>query len=181
VNGGSIDLLGAYTLSFPANAVCDPSAEDTQTGYANQDWDAPCTVATRDVPVRAVLKWSNGQLYADFQPALRFAADKRVTISTSVLAGVVQAQNNAGDTYGWSIQYTHGIDQAGSFDALEDASLRTIVLGNSGKIMRRIKHFSGYVTPTGDGYVPCDPSEGNPLCVWVDDDGSFGNGGFSNK
>src|SRR4051812_48193531 len=44
--GASIDLLGAYTLSFPAGAVCDPNAEDTQTGYANHEWDAPCTVAT---------------------------------------------------------------------------------------------------------------------------------------
>lgn len=176
-NGGTIDLLGAYTLSFPAGAVCDPSAEDTQAGYANQDWDAPCTVATEDIAVRAVLKWSNGNLYADFQPALRFVADKKVTISTTVLASTVQAQSDAGDTYGWNIQYTPGIDQAGSFDALNDASLRTIVVASSGKIMRRIKHFSGYVTPTGEGWVPCDPAEGDPLCVWVDDDTGFGGGG----
>ena len=170
-SGGSIDLLGAYTLTFPEGAVCDPNAADTQAGYANHDWDAPCTVATGDIAVRAVLKWSNGQLYADFQPALRFVADKRVTISTSVLAGAVQSQNDSGELQGWNIQYTPGIDQAGSFDALSDASLRTIVVGSTGHVFRRIKHFSGYVTATGDGYVPCDPSEGNPLCVWVDDNG----------
>jgi hypothetical protein len=172
-DGGTINLLDAYTLSFPAGAVCDPNAQDSQAGYASKDWDAACTVATGDIAVRATLKWSNGNLYADFQPALRFAPDKRVTISTSVLAGTVQAQENQGDTYGWSIQYTTGIDQAAAADALGDASLRTVVIGSTGKIMRRIKHFSGYVTPTGEGYVPCDPNAGNPLCVWVDDEGQL--------
>ena len=176
-SGGSIDLLGAYTLTFPEGAVCDPSAEDTQTGYANQDWDAPCTVATGDIAVRAVLKWSDGKLYADFQPALRFVADKRVTISTSLLAGAVQAQNESGEMRGWSIQYTSGIDQPGSFDALDDASLRTVVVGSTGHVFRRIKHFSGYYTTLGSGFVPCDPNEGNPLCVWVDDAGFGGGGG----
>src|ERR1700754_504857 len=66
-NGGTLDLLGAYKLTLPANSVCDPTAEDTQAGYANEDWDAPCAPATSDIPVRAVLKYSNGKLYADFQ------------------------------------------------------------------------------------------------------------------
>src|SRR5579862_9146614 len=47
VAGGSVDLLGMYSLNFPANAVCDPSAQDTQIGYASQAWDAPCTPASR--------------------------------------------------------------------------------------------------------------------------------------
>jgi hypothetical protein len=175
-SGGSIDLLGAYTLTFPEGAVCDPSAADTQTGYANQDWDAPCTVATGDVAVRAVLKWSNGKLYADFQPALRFVADKRVTIGTSLLAGAVQEQNESGEMRGWSIQYTFGIDQVGYFDALNDASLRTVVVGSTGRVYRRIKHFSGYLAHVGEAFVPCDPTEGNPLCVWVDDEGFTGGG-----
>lgn len=174
-SGGSIDLLGAYTLTFPEGAVCDPNAEDTQTGYANQDWDAPCTVATGDVAVRATLKYSNGRLYADFQPALRFAPDKRVTIATSVLAGEVMAQNDAGVKEGWTILYTSGIDQPGTVDALEDPSLRTVVVGSTGKIFRRIKHFSGYFQAIGDGYVPCDPADGSPECIWVDDEG-FGGG-----
>jgi|ERR1043165_7653291 hypothetical protein len=174
-SGGTIDLLGAYTLTFPAGAVCDPNAEDTQTGYANQDWDAPCTPATEDIPVTAVLKYSNGNLYADFQKSLRFVPDKRVIISTSVIAGQVQWQNDIGDTQGWTIQYAPGIDAPGVSDALADPTVRTVVVGSTGTIFRRIKHFSGYVMPTGDGWVPCDPSAGDPTCVWVDDDG-FGKG-----
>src|ERR1044071_7274929 len=74
-NGGKIDLLGAFSLTFPAGAVCDPNAEDTQAGYANKDWDAPCTPASEDILVRAVLKYSGGKLYADFQRSLRFVPD----------------------------------------------------------------------------------------------------------
>jgi hypothetical protein len=170
--GGSVNLLNAYTLNFPAGAVCDPNAQDTQTGYANKQWDAPCTVATGDVAVRATLKWSNGNLYADFSPALRFVPGKVVTIGTNVLAGTVQAQASAGITDGWAIAYASGIEAAASFDAVDDASLRTVVVGSTGRIWRRIKHFSGYMINTAEGYVPCDPNAGDPLCEWVDDDAS---------
>jgi hypothetical protein len=173
-SGGTINLLDAYTLSFPAGAVCDPNAEDTQIGYANKAWDAPCTPATEDIPVRAVLKYSNGRLYADFERSLRFVPDKQVILSTGVMAGQVQWQHDIGDTEGWTIQFAPAIDAAGVSDALSDISVRTVVVGSSGRIYRRVKHFTGYVVTTSEGYVPCDPSEGNPLCVWVDGDTGFG-------
>src|SRR3954471_14605559 len=71
-SGATINLLDAYTLTFPAGAVCDPNAEDTQVGYANKNWDAPCPPATGDIAVTAVLKYTDGKLYVDFQRALRF-------------------------------------------------------------------------------------------------------------
>ena len=174
--GGSVDLLGAFTLTFPAGAVCDPNAEDTQIGYANQDWDAPCTSATEDIPVRAVLKYADGTLYADFQRALRFVPDQQVILSTSVIAGQVQWQNELGITQGWPIQFSPGIGADGISDAIADPSVRTVVVGRTGKVFRRIKHFTGYLIATEGGWAPCDPSEGNPLCVWIDDEG-FGGGG----
>jgi hypothetical protein len=169
-NGGTINILDAYTLKFPANAVCDPNAADTQAGYANQDWDADCTTAIGNIAVRATLKWSNGVLYADFQPALRFVPSKHVTIETTIMAPVVQYYNNAGVSQGWSIGYTTGIEAPAINDALVDPSVRTVITGPTGKISRRIKHFSGYLINTGGGYIPCDPLEGNPLCVWVESD-----------
>jgi hypothetical protein len=169
-NGADINLLDAFTLKVPAGAVCDPNAADTQTGYANKEWDAPCTPASGDVAVRATLKWQNGVLYADFQPALRFVPNKTVTISTLVLASQVQSQNSVGDREGWTIQYMPEIGAAGISDAESDPSLRTVVAGMSGKIFRRIKHFSGYGLFTSEGWVPCDPNLGNPNCVWIPDE-----------
>lgn len=170
-NGGTFNLLDAYTLHVPANAVCDPNAADTQAGYASQAWDSPCTVATGNINVRATLKWTGTRLYVDFQPALRFVPSKTVTLATTLFAPTVQAYDAAGVTEGWSIGYSHGIGQAGVDDALNDPSLRTVIVGSSGKIFRRVKHFSGYLQWTGGGYIPCEPSESNPLCVWVADEG----------
>jgi hypothetical protein len=170
-NGGSINLLDAYTLTFPAGAVCDPDAEDTQTGYANKEWDAPCTPATGDIAVRAVLKYSHGKLYADFQNSLRFVPDKRVILSTNVISGQVQWQNDVGVTQGWTIEYAPGIDSEAVSDALQDPTVRTVIVGATGKIFRRIKHFSGYLVQLGEGWVPCDPTEGDLRCVWVEDEG----------
>lgn len=166
--GGQLNVLGVYTLDFPAGAVCDPTAQDTQTGYANAHWDAPCTPASGDTPIRATVKYSNGNLYVDFQPALRFVPSKTVTISTNVLANVVQYFDQNGVTSGWTIAYSTGIDGQAIPDALTDPTLQTKIYGSSGRIGRQIKHFSGYMVSGSDGnYVPCDPADGNPLCVWV--------------
>src|SRR4051812_42501986 len=170
-SGGTVNLLDAYTLTFAEGAVCDPNAQDTQDGYANKQWDSSCTPATGDIAVRATLKYANGTLYADFQPALRFVPNKRVTIATNVIASQVQWQNDAGDTQGWTIDYAPGIGTDGISDALQDPSVRTIIVGSTGRIFRRVKHFSGYLIHVGEGFVPCDPTEGDPRCTWVDDDG----------
>src|SRR5687768_14801768 len=60
--GTTVNLLGAYALNFPAGSVCDPNAADTKAGYAAAQWDAPCTVATQNINVRATLKWQDGVL-----------------------------------------------------------------------------------------------------------------------
>lgn len=171
VSGGNVNLLDAYSLNFPANAVCDPNATETQVGYANGDWDANCPVATTDINVRATLKWTGTTLYVDFQPALRFVPNKNVTLATTVFAQAVQALDAAGVTQGWSIRFAPAIGAPAIDDALGDPTLRTVIVGSSGKIFRRVKHFSQYLIWTGDAYMPCDPAEGNPLCVWVEDEG----------
>jgi hypothetical protein len=170
--GGSLNILDVYTLDVPAGAVCDPDAADTQTGYANAAWDASCTPANRDIAIRATAKWSNGRLYVDFQPALRFAPGKNVRLSTNAFASTVQYYDNAGVMNAGAINYSPAIDGSAVVDALVDPSVRTVVVGNSGRIFRRIKHFSGYQI-VFDG-TPCDPADGNPSCVWVDDDGGTG-------
>ena len=72
---------------------------------------------------------------------------------------------------GWTIDYAPAIGTDGISDALQDPSVRTIIVGSTGRIFRRIKHFSGYLIHMGEGFVPCDPAEGDPRCTWVDDDG----------
>lgn len=170
-NGGTLNILDVYSLQFPAGSVCDPNASDTKTGYANAQWDAPCTPATGDIAIRATAKWSsNGRLSVDFTPSLRFVPGKEVMLSTALLAPVIQYLRSAGVREGWSINFSPAIEGAGIADALSDSSLRTRVNGSSGVVTRRIKHFTGYFILMGDGTrVPCDPNAGDPLCVWVEE------------
>jgi hypothetical protein len=167
VNGGHISLFNVYDLDVPANAVCDMNAADSQAGYAEAAWDAPCTPATSDVRVTATAKWMNGTLYVDFQPALRFVPSKTVTLSTLVAASVIQSNSDSKD--GFVINYAPSVGSAGVSDALSDPTVVTRVFGSSGKVSRRIKHFSGYMINVGGELVPCDPGLGDPRCVWVDD------------
>jgi hypothetical protein len=168
--GGSINIANVYTLDFPAGAVCDPNAADTQAGYAAQAWDSDCTVATSDVPLHATVKYSQGRLWVDFQPSLRFHPSKHVTLSSSVLAPVIQYYAANGYKLGSLIEFAPSIEGVSVRDADADPSLRTKVNANTGVVSRRVKHFTGYVQWTENGWVPCDPNQGNPNCIWVEDE-----------
>lgn len=169
--GGQVSILGMYTLSFPANSVCDPDAEDSQEGYASKSWDSACTPATEDVAVHATLKWSYDRLWADFAPAIRFVPGHSVTISTDILGPIVRYYGGgSGSAKKWGISYSSSIEGAVSDDSKSDRSLRTRVDANSGRITRRIKHFSGYMIAVGLTVgMPCIPVIADPNCVWVDD------------
>ncbi len=51
-------------------------------------------------------------------------------------------------------------------DYVSDPSLITHIDLTTGRIWRRVKHFSGYSQTNG---LPCDPSPDDPDCIEVDD------------
>lgn len=168
--GGRVSISGMFTLDFPADAVCDPSAQDSKDGYAAAAWDSPCTVATTDVTVQATLQLSHNRLWADFSPSLRFAPGAVVTMSSDLLAPIVRfyADANNGDGSGgasrqWGILFAPAIDALPVDDSKTDASLRTKVDFGTGQISRRIKHFTGYNLVTGTWGCIVQPSD--PYCV----------------
>jgi len=173
--GGSVTILGMYTLDVPANAVCDPNAGDFQAGYAAGDWDAPCTPATGDVAVRVTLQWSHNRLWADFSPSLRFVPSETVTISTNILASGVRYYGrgvdgspgdfSAGRSAKWGILFAHAIGANPVSESRADPSVRSVIDFTTGTISRRIKHFTGYSIFTG---LECVVSPDDPFCV---DDG----------
>jgi hypothetical protein len=172
--GGQVSILGMYTLSFPANSVCVPDAAETTAGYASQSWDADCPAATQDIAVTAKLKWSSGRLWVDFSPAIRFVPSQTVTIQTDILAPLVRYYGASALSNGmarrWGINYTSGIEGPSVDESRTDASLRTVINGSTGRISRRIKHFSGYQIYTGDGWEACIPiGPLDPYCIWVED------------
>jgi hypothetical protein len=169
--GGTVSLLGMYKLSFPANAVCDPNAQDSRDGYAAAAWDSPCTLLSSDITVHATLKWSHDRLWIDFSPSLRFSPSADVELYSDVMAPVVQYYSNNGqDGSGglsnlWGIAFAPAIDLAPLNDAANDPSIRSSVDFTTGRISRRVKHFTGYNIYTGE--YGCTVSPDDPYCIDV--------------
>ena len=164
----TISLGDRFTLSFPANAVCDPSSSSYGVGHWNDD----CVPTARSVNVHAKIWQRDGRVYVDFSPALRFAPSANVTISTTLLASMLAGRADLAATprmlHGYALQYSpDGSSRVNEVATLGDSSLLTHIDLQTGLVWRRIKHFSGYVIAySGE---PCDPDLGDPLCIWVDD------------
>jgi hypothetical protein len=169
--GGSFSIGGLYTVNFPANSVCDPA----QSSYGPTEWDKPCVTLGngQSVTLHATLTLSAGGLAVDFSPAVRFSPSTVVTISTDIFAPVVRANSayfasNPAALNSLAILYSTNLGSAGLSDYSKDASVITHVDLTTGRIWRRVKHFSGYSIISGEA---CDPSPDNPDCVEVDDKG----------
>jgi len=167
--GGKFSIgNGLYTISFPANSVCDPAT----SSYGPGTWDSPCTTLAdgQSITVTATFGFTNHGLAIDFSPALRFNPSTEVRIATAVYAPVLTTfasyfASNPSSLHFLGIYYAPDLSSAGTTDAAFDSSLVTHVNLSTGLVWRRVKHFSGYSIATG---LPCDPSPDNPDCV---DDG----------
>lgn len=157
--------LGAgNSINFPAGSLCDLSSS-----YGPAAWDQPCQVATHAVTVQAKA-WldSRGHARLDFQPALRF-------VPTANPAGwvVLSLTDWSASWYlGSSIIYCKTEKGGCTDEAKHDPTLATIKDPVTGRMTRRIKHFSGYSIINGE---PCTVSPDDPDCI---DDGT---GGDQNK
>jgi len=167
-NGGTFNVNGLFTVNFPANSVCDPSVST----YGADQWDAPCATLPdgQTIQLHATAVLTPNGIRVDFTPHLRFAPSANVTISTDVFAPMLRLNR------GYFAQHPEALnslalDYAASLgsnpveDFLSDPSLITHVDLSTGRVWRRVKHFSGYSQTSGQ---PCDPSPDNPDCVEVD-------------
>ena len=128
---GATQKIGDHVLNLPANAICELGT----SGYGATYWNKACKPARGSVVITAtVLEGPDGEPYIDFQPAMRFAPNKEVTLffrdSKAGTKGVeVKYCNNAGFC----------VDES-----LTDPSLRPFRV-NRNIVGRNVKHFSGYV------------------------------------
>ena len=104
----------------------------------------------------------------NFTPALRFSPSSIVTISTDALAGSLAGHLEYATAPSLlakiGILYSADVGKKSIDEATElrDASLITNVDLNSGRVWRRIKHFSGYNIASG---LECIVSELDPDCI----------------
>lgn len=135
--------LGAgNTITFPAGSLCAPWST-----YGSGQWDRPCSVATSPVTVYTKA-WLDAAGYAhvDFDKHVRF-------VPTSNPAGWVMLSlyDYGAMTAPWTkINYCPS-SLAGSCidESLTDPSVATVKDPVTGKLIRRVKHFSGYSLTSG--------------------------------
>jgi hypothetical protein len=139
-NGGIVDL-GNHAVVFPANSVCDPAT----SSYGPGTWDLPCTPLQSPINVHAEVRRINGQTAVDFTPSLRFVPSNDPTRWVWLVLytpSAVGSSNLSGFNILW--ESTFGAPTVDETQA--DSSLRTYVDTWQGISLRRIKHFSGYMT-----------------------------------
>jgi len=166
--GGTFNVKGLFAVNFPANSVCDPSVST----YGDGQWDAPCVTLAdgQSIQLHATAILTANGMKVDFTPHLRFAPGANVTISTDVFALLLRLNRGYYAQHPealspLAIDFAPSLDAAPVEDFLTDPSLITHVDLSTGRVWRRVKHFTGYSQTGGQ---PCDPSPDNPDCVQVD-------------
>ena len=135
--------FGQNWIYFPARSICDPAT----SGYGIGLWDTPCAPITR--PLQVTVKWSSrgGYAYAVFSPELRFVpADARDASRWVILS--LHSQKRLHDVDPYNILYDAG-DNTWVDESLTDATLRAWLDPLHNSVVRRVKHFSGYMIAGG--------------------------------
>lgn len=169
-NGGTYNVAGLYTLNFPANSVCNPA----RSTYGDGTWYTDCSTlqSGESIAVQARLRLTGNGLAVDFTPELRFNPNTNVTISTDIFAPLIRFNSGYFSAHHSALSFlampfASTLGGASIADYATDANLATHVGLSSGRVWRRILHFSGYLLSNGD---PCKPSPLLPDCVEVDGD-----------
>jgi len=131
------DLGAGNSLTFPAHSLCDP----TRSSYGIGEWDKPCNQAYSPLTV-SVKAWldSQGHARVDFSQHVRFVPSNNPANWVNLTFGDVQASL---DPF-YNILYCPNVNGACMDESKTDWTLRVVHNPVTGKVTRRIKHFSGY-------------------------------------
>ncbi len=162
VNDVAENNVRGFTLSYPADAVCDPAVST----YGPAEWDQPCITLTDTITVTARFWFDNGIAQSEFSPDIRFNPAKTVTLST-IISAVKGLDDNALTRATFSIGYTRRVDALRYFinDAATDPRLATNIDFTSGRVSRTIQHFSGYFVQWGTIWCEDGSELNDPLCL----------------
>jgi hypothetical protein len=152
---GGVFYAGNHAVVFPAQSVCDPAT----SGYGPDVWDAPCATLQTSLKVHAEVRRKDGKTWVDFTPSLRFAPSTNPSRWVWMVMYTPEARGASGDLSRFNVLWAQQIGGATVDETPLDPSLRTYVDTWSGISMRRIKHFSGYVSAGGrtcNTYEECE-------------------------
>ena len=145
----SYPIGAGNNITFPAGSLCDP----WRSTYGDGEWDKPCTVATAPVTINAKA-WLDaaGHPRIDFTPGVRFVPTLNplqwVTLSFTDYYAAYNLLS--------SINYCKTTSSGCVDESVIDPTLATIKDPTSGRLTRRVKHFSGYNVAAG--FTSMDPT-----------------------
>lgn len=136
--------LGAgNSITFPAGSLCDPD----RSSYGIGEWNNACPVATSAVTVN-----TKGWLDAAGQPHLDFDRHVRFVPTDNPAGWVMLTLSDYGTGIDlWSkIAYCQTELLSSCVDeSIADPTVATVTNPVTGKLTRRVKHFSGYSLTSG--------------------------------
>lgn len=143
---------GINTVRFPAGSICDPAT----SGYGPALWDAPCAPATAPISLPVTVTLRSGRLHVEFGRDLRFApsADPAKHVVLTISNPAVSSTSESLGRY--AVFYVPDGTSSLVDEAVHDPSLVTIVKRAEGKVVRRLKHFTGYNVHLGI-WTDCQP------------------------
>lgn len=141
------------SISFPAHSLCD-----LKSSYGPTEWDSPCAAATRPVTITA-RAWldDSGHPRIDFNPSVRFVPSANP--ANWVILAFRDQKASQDEFYNILYCVTANAKKCTN-EALVDPSLASLRDSGTGRVYRRVKHFSGYYV-TADGCDPSDPNCGS--------------------
>jgi hypothetical protein len=146
---GGVFFLGKNAIVFPANSICDPST----SSYGAGTWDDQCAALTTPLKIHAKVRTSTAGTWVDFKPSLRFVPSD----DSHKWVYMYMTSKNA-------ILFAPSLGAPGVDDASADATVQTYFDSHNGVTLRRVKHFTGYMTSSGrsctQGEPDCYPTEG---------------------
>ena len=139
----SYDLGNGHTVYFPQGSVCDPM----KSTYGVGTWDDKCPKLPAPL-VENVTAWidSAGNPYEDFSPGIRFMPTTNPAKYVILSFTDPSASANLSMDILWCATTSSPCIDETSTDSTEATQHDPV----SGKVWRRIKHFSGYNVAAGD-------------------------------
>lgn len=136
--------FGENWVYFPARSICDPAS----SAYGIGTWDTPCTALRQ--PVKVTVHWSNkgGHAYARFAPELRFVPADAWSSSRWVILSL-HDHKRIRELSDYRILFDAGAALGWIDESLTDNTLRAWIDPLHNSVVRRVKHFSGYMVAAG--------------------------------